>query len=184
MQPVAVNPTGTYRRIPLAPHQMNDRLTRTEDAIVLCHVGVPHVARDEWSLTIDGLVQHPMTLHFDDLRRYQYCEITSVHQCAGNPMQPLEPTQRVCNIRWSGIRLEDVLTESKPKPEALYLWSFGADCGLFGGMAIQPYTKDLRCRSNLVRCRVRSTTGPGVAALFAALDARQLWPCQCGIAGN
>jgi DMSO/TMAO reductase YedYZ molybdopterin-dependent catalytic subunit len=143
MQPVSVNPTGTYRRIPLAPHQMRDRLTRTEDAIVLCHVGLPHLARDDWSLTIDGLVQHPMTLHFDDLRRYQNCEITSVHQCAGNPMQSLEPTQRVCNIRWSGIRLEDVLTKSKPEPEARYLWSSGADYGLFGGVAIEPYTKDL-----------------------------------------
>jgi DMSO/TMAO reductase YedYZ molybdopterin-dependent catalytic subunit len=143
MQPVSVNPTGTYRRIPLAPHQMRDRLTRTEDAIVLCHVGLPHLARDDWSLTIDGLVQHPMTLHFDDLRRYQNCEITSVHQCAGNPMQPLEPTQRVCNVRWSGIRLGDVLSKSQPKPEARYIWSSGADCGVFGGMAIQPYTKDL-----------------------------------------
>lgn len=143
MQPVSVNPTGTYRRIPLAPHQMRDRLTRTEDAIVLCHVGLPHLARDDWSLTIDGLVQHPMTLHFDDLRRYQNCEITSVHQCAGNPMQSLEPTQRLCNIRWSGIRLEDVLTKSKPEPEARYLWSSGADYGLFGGVAIEPYTKDL-----------------------------------------
>jgi DMSO/TMAO reductase YedYZ molybdopterin-dependent catalytic subunit len=140
MQPVSVNPTGTYRRIPLAPHQMRDRLTRTEDAIVLCHVGVPHLAREDWSLTIDGLVQHPTTLHFDDLRRYQTFELTSVHQCAGNPMQP---TQRVCNVHWSGIRLEDVLSESQPKPEAGYVWSSGADCGFFGGMAIQPYTKDL-----------------------------------------
>jgi DMSO/TMAO reductase YedYZ molybdopterin-dependent catalytic subunit len=143
MQPVSVNPTGIYRRLPLAPHQMRDRLTRTEDAIVLCHVGVPHLVRDDWSLTINGLVQHPMTLHFDDLRRYQSCELTSVHQCAGNPMQPLEPTQRVCNVRWEGIRLNKVLAECEPKPEARYVWSSGADRGVFGGVAIEPYIKDL-----------------------------------------
>ena len=122
---------------------MRDRLTRAEDAIVLCHVGVPHLTRNDWSLTIDGLVQLLMTLHFDDLHRYRRCEITSVHQCAGNPMQPFEPTQRVCNIRWGGIRLQDVLAECEPKPKARYLWSFGADRGFFGNVAIEPYTKDL-----------------------------------------
>lgn len=99
MHRIKFDPTDTYRRLPLAPHQMQDRLTRAEDAIVLCHVGVPHLIREDWSLTIDGLVQRPMTLRFDDLQRYDETEITSVHQCAGNPMQPLEPTQRVCNVR-------------------------------------------------------------------------------------
>ena len=93
---MATDPIGTYRRLPLAPHQMRHRLTRTGDAIVLCHVGVPHLSRDDWSLKIDGLVQRPMVLRLDHLRRYQSCEIASVHQCAGNPMHPLEPTQRVC----------------------------------------------------------------------------------------
>ena len=37
---VKLEPHGFFRRIPLAPHQLQDRLTRTEDAIVLCHLGV------------------------------------------------------------------------------------------------------------------------------------------------
>src|SRR5712671_164797 len=53
---VTLAPTGLFRRIPLLPHQMRERFTPTKDVIVLCHLGVPQIERDAWSLTIDGLV--------------------------------------------------------------------------------------------------------------------------------
>src|SRR5947199_284704 len=40
-----MNPASFYRRIPLQPHQLTERLTPTKDLIVLCHLGVPPVAR-------------------------------------------------------------------------------------------------------------------------------------------
>src|SRR4029450_4348169 len=95
--PVTLNPAGFFRRIPLAPHQMRDRLTRTEDAIVLCHLGVPRIDREQWSLTIDGLVERPLTLRFNDLERYPKALVTSFHQCAGNPWRPFERTRGACN---------------------------------------------------------------------------------------
>jgi hypothetical protein len=55
MTPVTLDPQSPFKRDPLAPHQMRDRLTRTEDVVVLCHLGVPRIARDQWSLTIDGM---------------------------------------------------------------------------------------------------------------------------------
>ena len=64
MTAVKLDPQGYYRRVPLTPERMLERLTRAEDAIVLCHFGVPRLARDDWSLTIDGLVARPLTLGF------------------------------------------------------------------------------------------------------------------------
>ena len=104
VNPVRLEPNTFFRRIPLAPHQMRDRITRTDDAIVLCHLGVPRLDRDQWSLAIDGLVERPLTLRFDDFLRYPKAELTSFHQCAGSPLQPFEPTRRVCNVTWGGVR--------------------------------------------------------------------------------
>jgi len=53
---------GSFSRIPLAPHHMQESVTPTEDVFVLCHLGVPQLEADSWSLTIDGLVAQPLRL--------------------------------------------------------------------------------------------------------------------------
>ena len=138
-----LDPQGFFRRIPLTPHQTRDRVTRTDDTIVLCHLGVPRLYRDAWSLTVDGLATQPLTLHFADLLRYPKTELTSFHQCAGSPLQPFEPTRRICNIRWAGARLADILADCRPNAAARYVWSYGADYGEFGGVEVDTYLKDI-----------------------------------------
>ena len=143
MHAVRLDPQGPFKRDPLAPHQMRDRLTRTQDVIVLCHLGVPRLERDRWSLTIDGMVERPCTLRFDDLVRYPKTEVASVHQCCGSPLAPFAPTRRVCNVRWGGVRLVDVLADCRPSAAAQYIWSYGADSGEFSGVVVEAYVKDL-----------------------------------------
>jgi DMSO/TMAO reductase YedYZ molybdopterin-dependent catalytic subunit len=138
-----LDPHQFIRRIPLAPHQMQDRLTRVEDAIVLCHLGLPRIAREDWSMEIDGLLARPRTLSFADLARYEKVAVTSVHQCAGSPLEPRAPTQRVCNLTWAGAWLADILAECEPRPTARFVWSAGADYGDFSGVSVDPYVKDL-----------------------------------------
>jgi len=148
-----LDPHKFIRRISLAPHQMQDRLTRVEDAIVLCHLGLPRIAREDWSLAIDGLVVRPRTLSFSDLMRYEKISVTSVHQCAGSPLAPSEPTQRVCNVTWAGARLADILAECEPHPTGRFVWSTGADHGDFAGVSIDAYVKDMpvdRVRSDVL----------------------------------
>ena len=143
MNVVRFDPQGPFKRDPLPPHQMRDRLTRTQDVFVQCHLGVPRIERDQWSLTIDGMVERPRTLRFDDLARYPTTEVTSAHQCCGSPLAPFEPTRRVCNVRWDGVRLADVLADCRPSPAAQYIWSYGADFGEFSGVVVDAYLKDL-----------------------------------------
>jgi DMSO/TMAO reductase YedYZ molybdopterin-dependent catalytic subunit len=143
MNQVRLEPQGPFKRDPLAPHRMCDRLTRTQDVFILCHLGVPRIERAQWSLTIDGLVEHPRTLRFDDLARYPKSELTSVHQCCGSPLAPFEPTRRVCNLRWGGVWLVDVLADCQPSTTAQYVWSHGADSGEFSGVVVDAFLKDL-----------------------------------------
>ena len=143
MNPVRLDPQHPFMRDPLAPHMMRDRLTRTQDLFILCHLGVPRIERDQWSLTIDGMAERPRTLRFDDLLRYPKTEVTSVHQCCGSPLAPFEPRRRVCNVRWSGVLLVDVVADCRPSAAAQYIWSYGADFGEFSGVIVDPYLKDL-----------------------------------------
>jgi hypothetical protein len=45
MNSVRFDPQGPFKRDPLPPHQMRQRLTRTEGMFVLCHLGVPRIER-------------------------------------------------------------------------------------------------------------------------------------------
>lgn len=138
-----LEPAGYYRRIPLLPHQLTARNTATKDVIVLCHLGIPRLAAAEWSLDIGGLVQRPRKLTFEDLRSYPRHSVETVHQCAGSPLAPFEPTRRVVNVCWSGARLTDVLADCGVEDSANYLWSTGLDHGDFSGVDIGAYIKDL-----------------------------------------
>lgn len=143
MSPVKLDPARPFMRHPLRPHQLVDRVTRTGDAIVLCHFGVPHIEAGSWSLSIDGLVRHPMRLTLAELKRRPRTEIASVHECCGSPLRPETPTRRACNVLWAGVRLADLLAECEPEPAARFVWSSGADHGTFEGVACGAFTKDL-----------------------------------------
>jgi len=143
MARATLDPAEAFGRHPLQPHQLLDRVTRTEDTIVLCHLGVPRIDADDWSLSVDGLVRRPARVTLSELMQRTRSEITSIHQCCGSPLRPDMPTRRVCNVVWSGVRLSDLLADCEPEPAARYVWSSGADYGTFEGDAIDAFVKDL-----------------------------------------
>src|SRR5262245_63464527 len=116
-----LDPVGAYGRHPLQPHQLVDRLTRTEDTVVLCHLGIPRLDADDWSLLIDGLVRRPVRLTFNELRRRPAVDITSVHKCCGSPLRPEMPMRRLCNVVWTGVRLSALLADCQPDLTAKFL---------------------------------------------------------------
>ena len=136
------DPAKAFGRHPLQPHQLLDRVTRVEDTIVLCHLGVPRIDRAEWSLTVDGLVRRDMHFTLDQLMRRPRTEIASIHQCCGSPLKPELPTRRICNVMWSGVRLSELLAECGPDPTARYVWSSGADHGTFEGDVVKDLPLD------------------------------------------
>lgn len=143
MTAVRLDPNGPFKRDPLAPHQLRDRVTRTNETIILCHLGVPRLEQDRWSLLIDGMVERSLAFTLDELMRYPRTDIVAVHQCCGSPLAPFDPTRRVCNVRWTGTRLADVLADCRPRTAAKYLWAYGADYGEFAGVVVDAYVKDL-----------------------------------------
>jgi len=142
MTKVRLDPEGFFKRIPLLPHQMTDRLTRVRDSIVLCHLGVPQIPQAEWTLRIDRLGKMLAELDLDALRKMPKTEVLTVHQCAGSPLEPTVATRRVSNLIWGGVRVTDLIP-SEHLQDVSYLWSYGADQGVFSDVDCGNYAKDL-----------------------------------------
>jgi DMSO/TMAO reductase YedYZ molybdopterin-dependent catalytic subunit len=135
---------GFFGRIPLEPYQLVDRVTPIKGCIVLCHLGVLDVAAgDDWTLEIGGLVEKPAKFSVGELKALPRSEVGSIHQCAGSPLAPDKPTQRICNVRWAGVRLDYLLEFAGVERSANFVWSQGADSGEFGGVECGYYVKDL-----------------------------------------
>lgn len=73
----------------------------------------PAIDPDAYRLRIDGLVERPLTLTLDDLRALPRAEQISDFRCVTG--------WSVQDVRWTGVRFQDVLAETSPAREARWL---------------------------------------------------------------
>jgi DMSO/TMAO reductase YedYZ molybdopterin-dependent catalytic subunit len=105
------------------------------DRSILCPLSTYTPKR---SLKIDGVVEQPMTLTRDDLKKLPRVELVGVLECAGNGRtfyQPHVPGTQwafgsIGNGRWAGVRLRDVLQKAGIKSSAKEILCDGADVPL------------------------------------------------------
>jgi len=140
---VAMDPHRTFRRVPLAPHQLLQKITAQRDLFVLAHVGIPRIDPKTWTLGVSGLVTRSASLSYDRLRALPKKEVEAFHQCAGYPANPRIATRRIGNVVWGGVDLKTLLESTGVLPEARFLWSFGLDHGEYDGIRSGPYLKDM-----------------------------------------
>jgi DMSO/TMAO reductase YedYZ molybdopterin-dependent catalytic subunit len=89
---------------------------------------VPQVSKDSWRLTIDGLVDRPMELTFDDLLARPQVERYITLSCVSNQVGGT----LVGNALWQGVLLKDILEEAGLQQGAEQLASKSVDgwtCG-------------------------------------------------------
>jgi DMSO/TMAO reductase YedYZ molybdopterin-dependent catalytic subunit len=88
----------------------------------------PAVAPKDWQLRIHGMVDHPITLTYDDLLQRQRTQAWVTLNCVSNPVGgPL-----IGNAWWSGVRLKDILEEAGIQPGATAIKQTSVDgwtCG-------------------------------------------------------
>ncbi|HET9727786.1 MAG TPA: molybdopterin-dependent oxidoreductase [Acidimicrobiia bacterium] len=80
--------------------------------------GFPVRATTDWSLTVKGLVDHPFTLTYDELRALPATQLTKDFQCVTG--------WRVPDVHWTGVLLRDLLNQAgvQPTAKALRFTSF------------------------------------------------------------
>ena len=111
-------------------------ITPIPDFFVRCHTYVPEPPNlSEWRLKLDGVVNQPLTLTLDDLKKMRRVEMVAVVECAGNGRSFYQPrvagTQwafgSVGNAKWTGVRFRDVLERAGLKDSAQHILFDGAD---------------------------------------------------------
>lgn len=117
----------------------NQWITPVDRFFVRCHTYTPSpVNLPEWKLKLDGVVNQPLALSMDDLKKLPRVEMVAVLECAGNGRSFYEPhvagTQwafgSVGNARWTGVRFRDVLEKARLKTSAREILLDGADTPL------------------------------------------------------
>ena len=135
------------------PHLLDDDITPTGRHFVRNN-GLPPEDVDAagWRLTIDGLVENPMTLSIDDLKR-QFDVVTEALtlECGGNGRAFFDPPAKgnqwtygaVACSEWTGVRLADVLKVAGVKNNAVYTAHVGADTHISGKEGKLPISRSI-----------------------------------------
>jgi DMSO/TMAO reductase YedYZ molybdopterin-dependent catalytic subunit len=77
----------------------------------------PAVNPSTWSLSVDGLVENPVTLSSDELMSRTAADEFVTLECVSNPVGG----NLIGNARWSGVPLADLIDEARPKSEATWV---------------------------------------------------------------
>src|SRR5437899_5037541 len=90
------------------------------------HYGHPEIDAAAFRLKISGLVERPLSLSLDDLKKMRNTDLIAGFECSGNrrPLQGLSS-----NGKWTGVPLKTVLDSAGVKASAREFVFFGADHG-------------------------------------------------------
>jgi DMSO/TMAO reductase YedYZ molybdopterin-dependent catalytic subunit len=79
----------------------------------------PEISLTEWKLIIDGEVEHPFTLGWDEFMSMPQTEDISDFHCV--------TTWSKLGMNWKGVRLIDIAALAQPKETATHIFCYGYD---------------------------------------------------------
>ncbi len=116
----------------------SDYITSNDLFFVRNHFDVPKIDMRAWKLKIEGAVEKPLELTYDELKAMAPHTVTATLECSGNGRSFLEPKKKgvqwsvgaVGNAKWTGVPVAEVLRRAGIKPAAVDIVFVGADRGL------------------------------------------------------
>src|SRR5438445_271882 len=113
-------------------------LTPTESFYVRTHFPIPSIDRDAWWVRVEGAVENPFAINYEQLLELQSVTIPVTLECAGNNRSFLEPKVKgvqwalgaVGTAKWTGVPLSNLLNRARVKVSACEVVLEGADGGM------------------------------------------------------
>lgn len=124
----AENPVPQIAVQQLVWEELDSWITPTDQFFVIKHYNEPALTEADYRLSIDGLVDNPMTLSLADLKARDRQEVTCTIECSGNTGLPFL-IGAVGNAVWAGTSLASVLAEARVRDEGIEVVFWGADAG-------------------------------------------------------
>jgi DMSO/TMAO reductase YedYZ molybdopterin-dependent catalytic subunit len=124
--PANTNFTPTPDRRNLDIRTIDGPFTPKDKFFTTQHYGHPEIDPAAFRLKISGLVERPLSLSVDDLKKMRNTDLIAGFECSGNrrPLQGLSS-----NGKWTGVPLKTVLDHAGVKREAREIVFYGADHG-------------------------------------------------------
>src|SRR6266481_8043624 len=112
-------------------------ITPTNSFYVRTHFPIPKIDRDAWWLHLEGEVEKPFAINYEQLLKLESLTVPVTLECAGNNRNFLEPKVKgvqwglgaVGTAEWTGVPLSVLLDRAGIKPQAREIILEGADCG-------------------------------------------------------
>jgi len=125
-------------------------ITPTGMHYLLVHFDIPEVDAETLRLEVGGLVERPLSLSLDDIRKRPKISMPVTMECAGNGRSLLNPRpvsqpwllEAIGTAEWAGTPLRGVLEEAGVKPKAVEIVLTGLDRGVQGDV-VQDYQRSL-----------------------------------------
>jgi len=128
---------------PTPPDLVRSWVTPVDSFFIRSHGNTPQVDADSFRLSVEGLVETPLTLSLAELGKFPQPGIVATLTCAGNRrsehsrIKPVKGVQwregAIGNAKWRGASLSDVLKKAGLRESAKHVWFEGLDTVEDGG---------------------------------------------------
>jgi DMSO/TMAO reductase YedYZ molybdopterin-dependent catalytic subunit len=116
---------------------LKDFITPTRSFYVRTHFPIPNIDKSNWRLRVEGEVEKPFEINYDELLKLESRTMAVTLECAGNNRIFLEPKVKgvqwelgaVGNAEWAGVPLSILLDRARIRSSAREVILEGADGG-------------------------------------------------------
>jgi DMSO/TMAO reductase YedYZ molybdopterin-dependent catalytic subunit len=125
------------RNLEFPVSELKDAIVPNDQFFVRSHFAVPQVDVNTWKLKVEGAVEKPFELSYEELTELPSRTLTATLECAGNGRVHLTPPVpglqwgqgAVGNAEWGGVPLAAILDKAGVKNSAVEVVLEGADTG-------------------------------------------------------
>jgi DMSO/TMAO reductase YedYZ molybdopterin-dependent catalytic subunit len=117
--------------------RLDSWITPNDKFFIRCHFTIPKLEVNDWRLKVEGAVERPLDLTYDDLLKMPSRSAPVLLECAGNGRAFLTPKAKgvqwelgaVSNAEWTGVSLVAVLERAGLRDRAVEVILEGTDSG-------------------------------------------------------